>query len=85
MNSQPFIIHIDESDLPNLAADEKDSFGYEFDKTNIWHNSNTETLLDAINKKLDIIIEYLTKSVTTVFFYRNFTSTFKCFAESKGG
>ena len=62
MNGQPFIIHMDESGLPNLAADEKDSFGYEFDKTNIWHNSNTETLLDAINKKLDIIIGYLTKS-----------------------
>ena len=62
MNSQPFIIQMDESTLPNLAEDAKDSFGYEFDKTNIWHNSNTQTLLDSINKKLDIIIEYLTKS-----------------------
>lgn len=61
MNKQPFIINIQDGDLPNLAADESDTFGIEFSHTDIWRDDSLETikLLNSINEKLDTIIRII--------------------------
>ena len=64
MNQQPFVIEMDEENFPNLAMDEDGSFGFTYDKTNVWQNKNNDIvqLLTAINQKLDAVIDCLNKN-----------------------
>ena len=64
MNSQPFIINLTETELPNLSQDPQDSFGLEFSHTNLWQDDSGDIikLLNSINEKLDLIAEILTKN-----------------------
>ncbi len=61
MNKQPFIINMDEKDLPNLTEDKTDSYGFVFNKTNEWGNNQNDisSLLAGISEKLDCIINLL--------------------------
>ena len=61
MIKQPFVIDIQDGELPNLARDSQDSFGIEFSKTDIWQDDSLETvkLLNSINEKMDMIIRIL--------------------------
>ena len=61
MIKQPFIIDIQDGELPNLARDSTDAFGFEYSQTDVWQDDSFETvkLLNAINEKMDIIIRLL--------------------------
>lgn len=61
MNKQPFIINIQDGELPNLAAEGSDGFGVQFSHTDLWQDDNLETikLLNSINEKLDTIIRII--------------------------
>ncbi len=64
MNKEPFIITVNENDMPNLAKDGADSFGFTFDKTSEWNHKQQEIvpLLVSVNEKLDIIIKLLAEN-----------------------
>ncbi len=61
MNKQPFIINLQDGEMPNLAADGDSSFGFEYTKTGIWQDDSLENikLLNSINEKLDLIVRIL--------------------------
>ena len=63
MNNEPFIIYDDESNLPNLAKDSGENYGFTFDKTNLWNETDKVIpLLVSINEKLDKILLQLIKN-----------------------
>lgn len=64
LNNEPFIINMDEKDLPNLTEDITESYGFVFNKTNEWGNNHNDisSLLAGINEKLDCIINILSKN-----------------------
>ena len=64
MNSQPFIINLTETELPNLSQDNRDSFGLEFSHTSLWQDDSGDIikLLNSINEKLELITEILIKN-----------------------
>ena len=64
LNNEPFIIQLDEKDLPNLTEDKTDSCGFVYNKTNIWGNNQKDvsSLLAGISEKLDCIINLLSKN-----------------------
>lgn len=64
MNRQPFIINLQDGDMPNLAADSDGDFGFEYTKTGVWQDDSLENikLLNSINEKLDIIVGLLQKN-----------------------
>ena len=37
MNNQPFIISMDEKQLPNIATDSDENYTFTFDKVNQWN------------------------------------------------
>lgn len=64
MKKEPFIIDITDNQLPNLAKNSTDEFGFEFSNTNIWRDDSGDIIriLNSINEKLDIIIRHIEKN-----------------------
>ncbi|MBQ3008714.1 MAG: hypothetical protein IJD80_03900 [Oscillospiraceae bacterium] len=58
MQKEPFIITLSDDNLPNLASDNNEDFGFEFSKTNLWQEDKKDIIkyLESINEKLDIIV-----------------------------
>lgn len=58
MQKEPFIINIDNENLPNLVGDGE---SFEYSKTNIWQEDMPATLnlMAEIIEKLDMIIQLL--------------------------
>ena len=64
MKKEPFVINIADRSLPNLAQDSPDSFGLQFNQTNLWQDDNLDMLklLNSVNEKMDMIIRILQKT-----------------------
>ncbi|MBR5520860.1 MAG: hypothetical protein IKU54_02580 [Oscillospiraceae bacterium] len=64
MKKEPFIIALNNEDLPNLSQADKEDFGFEFSQTNLWREDNKDKIriLEQINEKLDFIIRIINKN-----------------------
>lgn len=63
MNNQPFIISMDENQLPNMATDSDENYTFTFDKVNQWNEwDGIIRQLISINEKLEKIILHITEN-----------------------
>lgn len=64
MQKEPFIITLENDELPNLAAEAGEDMGFEFSKTKLWQEDNFEILklLGTVIEKLDLIIRLMQKT-----------------------
>ncbi len=64
MQKEPFIIMLDNEDLPNLSQSEDGEFSFEYRQTNLWQDDSSHMLklLADINEKLDIVIRIMKQS-----------------------